>query len=200
MSKFEPVRLFFRRPIDRATESICLFLRAHKTSALCLAKQCHKAPVALSRAAGHRRTAGWELERLLRQVLWSAVDCSRGDQYGRVLETQSSVQWFENVTGWLVITFVPRLHCGSWYTVSRSQYFVIILIEKRIISRIYSRRKLWKESIKYKKCRICGWNLISLLENLSGNLLTISRKRSLRLKSWLYAIYAVSFFQSLFYF
>lgn len=53
-----------RRPIDRATKSIRrLFLRAYKTSALCLAKQYHKAPAEFSCAAGHWRTAGWEPER-----------------------------------------------------------------------------------------------------------------------------------------
>lgn len=64
--EFEPVGLFFRRPIDRATRvdtRRTFSSRAHKTSVLCLAKQC------LPRSSHVRQDIGGQLARSLRELL-----------------------------------------------------------------------------------------------------------------------------------
>lgn len=65
--EFELVGLFFRRPFDRScdrSQYAALFLRAHKTSALCLAKQC---PPHVALTCGRTSEDSWlgEPERLL---------------------------------------------------------------------------------------------------------------------------------------
>lgn len=129
--KFEPVRFFFRRPIDRATKSIRrLFLRAYKTSALCLAKQYRKAPAEFSCAAEHWRTAGWEPER---PPATSAVIGSRLFSKRSIRPRIGDAEFSSNG---LKMSLVD---CNNFHTIalhkiiySWNQYFIIInLSEKR---------------------------------------------------------------------
>lgn len=102
-----------------------LFLRAHKTSALCSAKQCL---AALALTCGRTSEDSWLAslrELLLRwQVLRSAADCSQSDQYGRRIGDADCSHTHIKFNGSkmsLVLEGVIQILCENYRWLSKSK-------------------------------------------------------------------------------